>query len=243
MISERFSAEQLMDRWEDQREIKNLMGKYINCVLLNRDAEIFGMLWSEKPDVCLGLNDGWYVGPEAVSGYYEAVRRRNALVAQLLQKRFPEELGGKSAEEIFGIGTFRVYPITSPVIRIAGDGRTAKGLWYCQGAHAEVTSGGPTSLWSWGYYAADFVREGDEWKLWHLQITNDVDSRCGYNWGKPTPELPDLPEFEPLKGFSLPEYTVKAVVREPYSPARPLAGAPRLPEHYETFADTFSYGI
>lgn len=30
-----FTTEQLTVRWEDQRAIKNLMGKYANCVLLN----------------------------------------------------------------------------------------------------------------------------------------------------------------------------------------------------------------
>ena len=42
-----------------------------------------------------------------MNGYYAAVKRRNLLVAQLLQKRFPEQLGGKSDEEIYGIGPLR----------------------------------------------------------------------------------------------------------------------------------------
>lgn len=65
----------------------------------------------ERDDVCYGDNNGWYVGPEAVRGWYDAVRDRNALVAELLQKKFPEEIGDKSADEIFGIGTFRDYPV------------------------------------------------------------------------------------------------------------------------------------
>ncbi|MCD7770043.1 MAG: nuclear transport factor 2 family protein [Oscillospiraceae bacterium] len=242
-MSEKFTTEQLTDRWEDQRDIKNLMGKYINLTLQNRDAEIFGMLWSGEADVCLGLNDGWYVGLSAVNGYYNAVHDRNVLIADLLQKKFPEKIGDKTADEIFGIGTFRVYPIVSPIIQIAEDGKTAKGLWYAQGSQAIVGPARPTSHWTWGYFAADFIREDDTWKIWHLQFTNDVDARCGYDWGKPAEPMEELPEFAPLKDFAMPAYSVKATVRPYYSPDRPLTGVPRLPEEYKTFAGTFSYGI
>ena len=239
-----YSTEQLMDRWEDQRFIKNLMGIYVNYVILNKDADLFPDLWSQKAkDVCLGLNHGWYVGAEAICGYYNSIHRRNELVAASLQKRFPEELGQKTPEEIFGIGTFRVLPVSCPVIEIAADGKTAKGLWYCQGSHAQVLGCGPTSNWTWGYYAADFIREGDAWKIWHLQYTNDVDSTCGKSWGKPFEPLPQLPEFAELADYELPAPTVETCLRKAYAPDRVLTPAPPCPVPYATFADTFSYGL
>ena len=244
MTNKTLTTEQLVDRWEDQREVKNLMGKYMNYLIMNMDTEIFGDLWArEQEDVCLGFNDGWYRGKKAVDGYYRAVGKRHMLVARLLKKKFPADLGDKAEEELYGIGAFRSYPIICPVVKVAEDGKTAKGLWYCQGSHAEVTSCGPTSSWTWGYYAADFVREGDDWKLWHLQAANDVDCRCGASWGEPAQPLPDLPEFQALKDFSLPRFTRQETVRAPYSPDRPLAPAPRVPEDYRTFGETFSYGI
>ena len=147
-------------------------------------------------------------------------------MARLLRRKFPDALIGKTEDEIFGIGTFRVLPVSCPLIEIAEDGNTAKGLWYCQGAHCEVTGGGPTSGWTWGYYAADFVREDDGWKIWHLQYTNDVDCRGGKSWGIPYEPLPELADFAELSDFRNPEYSVPAVLREPYSPTRPLTGAP-----------------
>lgn len=179
----------------------------------------------------------------AVRGYYQAVRARNALVAELLQRKFPQEIGQRTAEENFGIGTFRDFPVACPVIEVAGDGQTAKGLWYCWGSQAQVLSCGPTASWTWGYYAADFVREGNGWKLWHLQITNDVDARCGTDWGQPAQPLPELPEFAPLKDFAMPAYSMARPNRVQYSGRRPLTGSPRIPEPYHTFADTFSYGV
>ena len=173
------SLEEQVGRWEDQRDVKNLMGIYVNHIIMNMDADIFDALWSTRDDVCYG--------PEAVKGYYAAIHDRNVLVAELLQKKFPEEIGQRTAEENFGIGTFRDFPVACPVIEVAGDGQTAKGLWYCWGSQAQVLSCGPTSSWTWGYYAADFVREGNSWKIWHLQITNDVDARCGTDCGPGQP--------------------------------------------------------
>ena len=237
------TTEQLVQRWEDQRNIKNLMGKYCNIVILNREGEIPERFWSAREDISLGFNEGFYVGQTAVNGYYAAVRRRNLLVAQLLQKRFPEQLGGKSDEEIYGIGPFKVKPLSSPVIEVAADGKTAKGLWHCQGAYNDVETCGPVANWTWGYFAADFVRAEDGWKIWHLSYTNDVDCICGQSWGKEKQPLPELPEFAELGEFKYPEYTVSKTIRTLYTPVRPHTDAPRIPEPYNTFADTFSYGI
>ena len=68
MKSEAFTTEQLMDRWEDQRDIKNLMGIYANYIILNKDADVVADLWSQRGDLCYGVNDGWYAGREAVAG-------------------------------------------------------------------------------------------------------------------------------------------------------------------------------
>lgn len=236
------TLEFMVERWEDQRDIKNLMGKYVNCLLLSRQGEIFDLFFSKKDDVCLTFNDGSYVGPEAVKGYFEACVARNRLSAKLLQKRLPEKLGGKTEEEIYGIGPFQVKPLTAPVVEVAEDGETAKGLWFCLGCSAEVTSRGPEANWTWGYFAGDFIYEDEEWRIWHLQYLNDVDSLCGQSWGREVIPYAELPEFAPLKDFSYPEYTVKEAVRELYRVDRPLTAAPRIPEPYKSFAETFSYG-
>lgn len=236
------TVEFLVERWEDQRTVKNLMGKYVNSLLLNRQKEIFSRFWSKRADVCLTFNDGSYVGPEAVAGYFAAVVERNKLSAKLLQQRLPEKLGGKSEEEIYGIGPFHVKPLTAPVIEVAEDGETAKGLWFCLGCDAEVTAAGPEASWTWGYFAGDFVYEDDDWRIWHLQYLNDVDSLCGQSWGRAVTPYPPLPEFAPLGEFTLPAYTVAREFRALYTPQRAHTEAPRIPEPYDTFANTFSYG-
>lgn len=235
------SIEQRMERWEDQRAIKNLMGKYANLLILNREADLFELLWSRAEDVCLGFNGGWYRGSAAVKGYWQACVDRNMLVARLLQKRFPVILAGKSDEELYGMGPMKVKPMYTPLIEVADDGKTAKGLWSCWGSHNEVEACGPIARWSWGYFAVDFIKESDGWKIWHMQNTDDIDAVCGQSWGKPEQLPEEIPEFAALKDFSYPPFTEEETLRLPYSPTRPLAPAPRLPEPYATFAETFSY--
>lgn len=238
-----YTTEQLVERWEAQRAIKNLMGKYANCVILNREQDIYGLFWAAREDVSLMFNDGAYTGAAKVKAYYDACHDRNALVAKLMQKRFPKELGGKSDEEIYGVGPFKVKPMACPVIEVAGDGQTAKGLWFCQGAYNDVETSGPVAHWTWGYFAADFVKEGDGWKIWHLQYLNDVDCICGQSWAGAQVPYPDLPEFAPLADFHYPEYSVCKQFRPLYSADRPTTPCPEIPQPYATFAETFSYGV
>ena len=237
-----FTTEELTRRWEDQRAIKNLMGKYANLILLNEEGRVFDRFWSRQ-EPTLAFNDGVYRGVEAIGGYYDACRQRNALVAALLQKRFPERLGGLSEEELYGIGPFKVMPMYCPIIEVAADGQTAKGLWYCQGARNEVEACGPRARWTLGWFAVDFRREADGWRIWHMQYVNDVDCTCGQSWGKPAADYPELPEFAPLREFRYPPYSKTITVREYYRPDRPVTEAPPIPEPYEHFADTFTYAV
>ena len=194
MGKEKRTIEQQITAWEAQRAVKNLMGKYVNTLLLNRDFNVFDSFWAGEEDVCLGFNEGWYRGPEAVKGYFDACRDRNALVASVLRDHFPEKLGGKSDDEIYGMGTMKIYPLYTPVIEVADDGKTAKGLWSCMGSHCDIDEFGPIARYLWGYYAADFIKEEDGWKIWHLQFVHDIDGVVGENWGAPEPEYPELPQ-------------------------------------------------
>ena len=43
--------------------------------------------------------------------------------------------------------------------------------------------------------------------------------------------------------FAYPEYTVKQEFRPLYSADRPVTLCPEIPQPYDTFAGTFSYGV
>jgi len=85
----------------------------------------------------------------------------------------------KNVPENLGVGyEYSMHFQTTPVIEIAGDGKTAKGIWYSPGIHigGSVLEGGKTTM-SGGFwmekYGVDFVKEDDKWKIWHIGMYYD----------------------------------------------------------------------
>ena len=232
-------------RWEYHREIKNLMGKYMYSQLLCRENEMYSRFWSTREDVCLGLNAGWYCGKDAVQAYLDAVYQTNLKIGLLMQKIFPEKLAGKTAEELLGAGPYNSKPISNPVIEIAEDEKTAKGLWYSRGSEVKITPSGPVSDWTWGYYAVDFIYEDAAWRIWHLQYCEDIHNPCGQSWGQETSGYPLIEGFEDAAHIydEIPAPNVPEPLRTLYHPDRPFTKLPDYPEPYTTFASTFSYGM
>ena len=241
-MNRKFTPEELADRWYDRREVINLAGKLVTSILLKREGEVFDRFWSDRDDVCLCFNDGAYVGPEAVRGYFSVMAENNEKRVRFMQTLFPEELAGRSDDELRGIGHMRGLPITTPVVEIAGDGQTAKGLWHIQGADNGVTPFGPLSYWTLGFLGLDFWREKDGWKIWHVLHAEDILCPMGESWTAPkTHESQE--RYLPLAELKKPPYTVERTFYTPYTPERPFTAPPAPPEPYVSFADTFSYGI
>lgn len=238
-----FTSEQLAGRFEDQRDLRNIIGKISYCCTLKREKDIFPLFWSSREDVCLGVNDGWYEGPDAVKGYFEAFYERTLYTTKFLKNLYPEKLGEMSEEEAYGVAMMNIKPVDTAVIEIAADGATGKGVWYVRGSHNELTTAGPVAFWTFGAFAVDFVRENNEWKIWHMQYLEDLCAPAGKDWGKKEPEsYPPMKGYENVEPFVKPEPTTKVCLREYYSPDRPFSVLVEPPVPYETFEETFSYG-
>lgn len=237
------TSEELLARLEWRREIRNLMGKMSHDYAVKQEAEIYSRYFSRREDVCLGLNNGYYKGAEAVSGYYRALGEEIELGSKLIQKLFPKELGDKSPEEIYGVGMLSYVPFESQLIEIAEDGQTAKGIWNVRGSTCRLTESGPVANWIFGWAAADFVLEGDEWKILNLLLVYNVDHQSGVGFCEEEKKFEPVAGLEAMAEFHLPAPNVPKTVMETYYPDRPRTKSPRLPEPYTTFAETFSYGI
>ncbi len=238
-----FTPEELLCRLEWRREIRNLMGKMSHDYAVKQEAEIYDRYFSRREDVCLGLNNGYYKGAEAVSGYYRALGEEIRLGSQLIQQLFPKELGDKSAEELYGVGMISYVPFESQVIEIADDGKTAKGIWNVRGSTCRLTESGPVANWIFGWAAADFVLEDEEWKLLNLLLVYNVDHQSGVGFCEEEKKFEPVSGLEAMSEFKLPGPNVPTTVMETFYPDRPKAKSPRIPEPYTTFAETFSYGI
>jgi hypothetical protein len=150
-----------------------------------------------------------------------------------------------------------MHTSTTPIIEVAGDGKTAKGVWYSPGVGlSAVINGGKANVngtFFYEKYAGDFVLEDGQWRIWHLQMAYDfvpgipkemVESLSvvlnanipSENKGNDTFREAGERSGEMPKGFSKPKYSYPI-----YSPTRPGIIYPKLPEPYYTFKETFSY--
>lgn len=241
-----FTTEELMDRWEDRRAIQNLIVQFVTQdYLLRREHGMYETYWSKAKDVSLGINEGYYAGDTAVKGYYEAIHQRTILESKLIQKKYPTRLGKLSDEEIYGVGVLHARPLDTPVIEIAGDGKTAKGIWRLHGMNSDLTPAGQVASWEWAKIAVDFVKEDGQWKVWHMLWLCDLYIPDGQSWADNAPkqEYPEDPDYAELKNFVFPEPNVKKAIYETYHNMRHQQAGAEYPEPYETFAETFSYGV
>ena len=137
---------------------------------------------------------------------------------------------------------------TNPIIEVAGDGKTAKGMWNSNGPglNTSVKDGKlvVSGMWFWRTYYVDFVTEDGKWKIWHIQMTYDITMRLGgdndylLDFSKYKAPEPGTTTFEPGSGYSSNPnpYQDWSPLRLPQTKQRPP-----MPEPYYTFSETFSY--
>lgn len=236
------NAEKLVTLWEDRRAIQNVMGIFSSHYLLKKEKDIVKSLFASRDDLCLATNQGYYVGRAAVEGYYEAIHQKNLLTTRLIMAKYPEEMKDKTPEEAYGCGLMNYKPLDTPVVEVAGDRQTARGIWTCRNSYSDLTAGGPVTFYEWGWVAADFVREDEGWKVWHIQIIDDVHVQAGLQYYEKDRPYPPVQGFEEMASFRMPEPTVAVTVRETYTTTRKRTLSPEVPMPYETFGQGPGYG-
>ena len=162
----------------------------------------------------------------------------------MVKSVFPEDLGEYSDEKLYGRGPMEIRSLDNAIIEVADDGATAKGFFYVFGLVTDITTRGPISSWVLGSICFDFIRESDQWKIWHVLYLEDVDTPAGKKWGNlnAIEEFPEMPGFAAMKNVKLAQPNVPMELRALYTGSRPFAKLPKVPEPYDTFEHTFSYG-
>lgn len=221
-----YSALRCVERLEDRREIKNLIGKYAVCLHLCRYEELFDTLWSRSEEVALVFGNGVYRGRRAVRSYYTYRRERTALGTRLLRAALPEQFAGLGEEESYGAGCLEFKPVQTPVIEIAQDGRRAQVWWYSQGAITEITVGGPDAFWTFGSHCAVCVQEEGEWRILELEYLEDIKTEVGQSWRRPV-SMEEREEFRALGELAAPPMEETGRRHEAYSANRPFTRVPQ----------------
>ena len=194
------------------------------------------------------------------------IRHNKVKELETVSKVYPEI---KNVPENLGVGhEYAMHTNTTPIIEIAGDGKTAKGIWYSPGIglsakpreNGEVVAGG---TFFWEKYGADFVKENGAWKIWHCQMFYDFTPQLPASMltaiGTAREDGPGGPGGPPPAGAPKTEAVIEAgekmkgsesksedMVDNPnkyqnYSVTRVPTITPAFPEPYYTFSETFSY--
>lgn len=227
-------------------EIQNLMARrmFYHSVGHNEDEL---KLWSKRQTVHWGQNQGCWVGMASLKVYYGDLNRQ-AQEADL--KRLSEinpEI--KDIPENRGIGSSVLHILTTPLIEVAADVQSAKGVWYTPGVILSTQDGkSGHAVWMWERYGGDFIREDGKWVILNMQVNTDFGNEMGQplapqrvsvaqigreGKAEPTPAGPS--------GIMIPGPDVPDSLYQEYTPTRVPTLTPRLPEPYRTLGETFKY--
>ena len=209
-----------IQRLEDIHEINQIMGRRAYLHSAGRHDREIEELWSTQEDVVFEAEDhgAW----TTLSGVKHAYVNGNP---------FPPGTKGLMIE----------HTVTTPVIEIAQDGQTAKGIWISPGHETfPVESGPPKAHWSWGRYGVDFRKEHGEWKIWHLHVLTTFRTPFDQDWVKTALKKPEwLPkDGDPGEKIGGPPRGVS--FNEAYHPDRFPKYQPVPADPYYSWDDTFS---
>ncbi len=247
LTKEVLTPELQIERWEDRRDIKNLMGRYAYDCLIKNEKGIYEAHWSKRDDVCLMFSNGTYAGAEAVQGYYAALDRYNTERARLYKKLMPEKTASFSDQELYGIGSYHGANLSTPCIVVADDGFTAQAIYWCHDVYDAMCEAGNTAMWALGLLFIDLVYENDAWKLWHLRHAYEVEGSHGQPFGTgiklPGEPIPEISQWltEVRDWFPKPNNTT--VSHQGYGIERDAINLLQPPKPYSHWDPAQTYGI
>ena len=247
------AAEVKAQRALDLQEIQNVMSKHAYYYSAGEHKRELDELWALKtPGVCWGSDEGYWVGADLLDkyyvGYFDTFRARDLTA---FVKLHPEV---KNAKENYGSGTSMFHTNSTPIIEVADDGQTAKGLWYSVGQVTQTPGGVQTPTYMWERYGVDFIKEEGKWKIWHFFVHTDWAAEPGKSWVRgpggpggpggppPGPGGPGGSGGQAGESAQAPAPTLRNTRDPNASPYAPPVEFPKVPQPYKTFSETFSYG-
>jgi hypothetical protein len=210
------TLEERVDRVKAAREVQNLMSRYTYYQSAFQQPETVALFASKTPGTKVEMMWGVYEGIEGVKKCF-------------LKDHY--QRGDKAL-----VGAMHMDTLTTPIIIVAGDGKTAKGVWISPGFDTMVTNGKAQANWAYYKFGTDFVKEGGVWKIWHLHIYGVLYTDYNKSWAEPSKITWSGPNGQKLNNDK-PPTTQWWYTPDTTSPQ----DQPKLPEDYNTFGETFSY--
>ena len=198
-----------ISRLEAVHQVQNVMGRYSFLHSANMHRESMELFALDLPDVRAEMMWGVYEGRDGLERLYPG---------------YHAWVDGDAK------GKMHMHTLTTPIIEVADDAKTAKAVWLSPGHEtmAFVTESNE-AMWAWCKYGADFILVDGEWKIWHLHVYGLFMSPYNTSWvDAPAPE-----GGPPLDDRFLPDRPPTTFWM--YSPDVVYANEPAPPEPYATF--------
>jgi hypothetical protein len=173
------SLEQRVARTEAYIEIQNVMSAYAYFHSASRHKEAAELFALDTGDVWAEMTWGRYCGREGILKLY---------------------LGYHVYIDGDKIGKMHIHTLSQPMIEVAADCKTARGIWVSPGHETGsfVKPGQLEAYWCWMKYDCDFIVENGLWKIWHLRTPGIMMTPYDTPWTKPVFESgvggPPMPE-------------------------------------------------
>ena len=190
-----YTDDELIVRIMDKEAIKKLMARRAFYYANNQRRRELDELWVStreyRDSASYGRNWGYYVGMDSIANYYvlEHTKKQYADLAAIHENDPSVAVDNQN----LGWGCTAFHTVTTPMLYIAGDGKTARGLWYSAGQETIMQADGTAkAYWTMDNMSADFVKENGSWKIWHLVVCSDFFVEAGTDFKTGT--------LEPLTG-------------------------------------------
>jgi len=155
--------EQKVQRALDYQEIANMHGRYNHLLL--------GHYWDQIVDEMFARKTPGVKAEIAESGVYHGLEGVRKVFVEVLGKLYNYK------------GNLALHELTTPVIEIAKDGKTAKGMWYTWGANTFYDpKKGSVPIWQALRYNHIFVKEDGLWKFWDYRAHLLIRSSYAKGW-------------------------------------------------------------
>ena len=145
-----YTPEEQLEAVLAKDEVMNIMGLRNYYYLCGDIPAVLEHLWVQEEEnrrtASFGSNFGFYIGWDEILRFVR------------------ESWAG------LDIGT-ESQSVNTPLIHVAFDRKTARGLWYSDGFVSDRR--GNTDIIA-QKVAVDFILEGDQWKIWHLVYGSDL---------------------------------------------------------------------
>lgn len=220
-------------------EIQNVIAAHTYCYEAQEQIYEFNNFWSKRDDIAYSNS----IGRKAAMDYYassnEAARKAKL---EHMSKLFPDDV--KNTSEYEGVGDMVIHLLTTPYIVVAGDCKTAQGLWYVPSVNCEIDKNGEPSVNTiWEKCFVDFIYEDGAWKIWHftqwVQFAAELDKSLVDGSWQPNRFFDSRQQPAPMPAAQM-EQKPQDTLNQTYSTRRVAEFRPELPKPYDTWDDSMS---